>query len=251
MEVKARTMLAITGGKGGCGKTTTALGLAGALAGQGYEPLVVDGDCDMPDVHHRLGLERAPGVDGFADGKSLTDCLVRPDQQSRIAVLTGGRREALNDALRTLTCWKGPVIVDCSAGTNRESLLPLRHADRAIVVSTDQPQCLEDAAITRTVARRLSAAVAGVLLRKTGSSGRESTRQLSGGARIPSSWRVLGVLPPVNEPLNDERTVSTFRSTSTALYPPVTDRVKSSRTKRQTARPADGYRTRCIRDDTK
>src|SRR6056297_615748 len=55
-------MLAIAGGKGGCGKTTTAVGLARAFASLGADPLVVDADLDMPDLHHRTGVDREPGI---------------------------------------------------------------------------------------------------------------------------------------------------------------------------------------------
>ncbi|POG57234.1 nucleotide-binding protein, partial [Haloferax marisrubri] len=56
-------MLAIAGGKGGSGKTTTTLGLASALDGP---VLAVDADRDMPNLHAMAGVER-PG-DAAADG---------------------------------------------------------------------------------------------------------------------------------------------------------------------------------------
>lgn len=203
-------MLAIAGGKGGCGKTTTTLGLAGALAERGYEPLVVDGDCDMPDIHHRMGISRTGGVEALADGTTLDDAIVRSAELPDVALLTGGRRDALDSALRQVTHWAGPVLVDCGAGTNRDAVGPLRYADRAVVVSTDQPQCIEDSALTRTIARRLSTSLAGVVLRQT------SSTSLSTGP--PPEWTVLGKLPWVEEPLHNSQVKRKFVVISKSIF---------------------------------
>lgn len=216
-------MLAITGGKGGCGKTTTTLGLAAALADRGLEPLVVDCDCDMPDVHHRLTLPLTSGVDALDSGASLDEVLLRPAYSSGVAVVTGGRRSALDTALRKASCWDGPVLLDCGAGTSRDALRPLRHATSAIVVSTDRPQCIEDATVTRDIARRLSGGLTGVVVRETAaeSGSRTSTGQ-GADARLsaPRNWNLLGTLPRVEEPLTNPRAAEVFRQISLA----VTDR---------------------------
>lgn len=229
-------MLAIAGGKGGCGKTTTTLGLAGALAERGYEPLVVDGDCDMPDVHHRLELSRTNGVDLLAGGSPLGDAIVRSDKLPGVALVTGGRRDALDTALRQVTCWDGPILVDCSAGTNPDSLRPLRHADRAVVVSTDQPQCIEDAALTRTIAGRLSTSITGVVLRTAANSSpwcgqSPVTTQSPEHSAVPAAWTILGEIPPVDRPLRDPQARESFVTISKSVVP-VRTAVSGTRTEK-------------------
>lgn len=64
-------MLAIAGGKGGSGKTTTTACLARGLAGEGPPPIAVDGDCDMPDLHLVAGTCPRPGIGAYEDGASL------------------------------------------------------------------------------------------------------------------------------------------------------------------------------------
>ncbi|MFB6218937.1 MAG: AAA family ATPase, partial [Halobacteriaceae archaeon] len=54
-------MLAVCGGKGGVGRTTTAVGLGAALAGHHRATLVVDADADMPDLHALAGTPAEPG----------------------------------------------------------------------------------------------------------------------------------------------------------------------------------------------
>jgi septum site-determining protein MinD len=61
-------MLAVAGGKGGAGKTTTTLGLAGALARQRRTVLAADADREMPDLHAMAGVARTPGLDAVAAG---------------------------------------------------------------------------------------------------------------------------------------------------------------------------------------
>ena len=43
-------MIAVTGGKGGSGKTTTTVGLARALARRGASVVAADADWDLPNL---------------------------------------------------------------------------------------------------------------------------------------------------------------------------------------------------------
>lgn len=158
-------MLAITGGKGGCGKTTTAVGLARALAARGLSPLLVDGDSDMPDIHHHLEIRRQYGVDALACGAPLSRAVQRTNSLPGVAIVTAGKPDRVPAALRATANWDGPVLVDCPAGIGPDATRPLRAADTCLVVSTDEPQCLEDTVRTLAVARQLGATPAGAVLR--------------------------------------------------------------------------------------
>lgn len=171
-------MLAIAGGKGGCGKTTTAVGLTEALARRGASPLLVDADSDMPDVHHATGIDRttagvattqteAAGVDALANGTRLRAAVTTVPSRSGIAVLTGGSRENLSTALRGARRWQGPVLVDCAAGATPVATRPLRHATQTLVVTTDRVQCVEDARSTAVTAKQLGAPLVGTVVRET------------------------------------------------------------------------------------
>ena len=189
-------MLAIAGGKGGCGKTTTALGLARALAGRNRTPLVVDADSDMPDVHHVVDLPPEPGVDRCSGGTPLDTVTRESDRFPGVRVLTGGRREHLDTALRTVRSWPGPVLVDCPPGSGPDATRPLRHAESALIVTTDEPVCLEDATRTVRTTRQLGVGPAGVLM----------VRARHGD--LPTAiagCRVLGVVPFVSDPYANGR----------------------------------------------
>ena len=48
----------IAGGKGGVGKTTTAINIAAALEENGYDTVVVDADLGMANLGNMLGIDR-------------------------------------------------------------------------------------------------------------------------------------------------------------------------------------------------
>ena len=55
-------IVAVTGGKGGAGKTTVATNLAVALSSRGYRTLLVDADVDNPNDHLYLGVKLRPAM---------------------------------------------------------------------------------------------------------------------------------------------------------------------------------------------
>ena len=169
-------MLAIAGGKGGCGKTTTAVGLARGLAALGTRPLVVDADLDMPDLHHRTGVDRRPGIAAATEGDPYA-IAQRSGRFPEIDVLPcGGADTATAAALFERLgdhCGDGapgdPVLLDCPAGASPDAAAPLRAADRTVLVSTPRERSLRDAAKTAAMARELDASpVAVVLVRSDG-----------------------------------------------------------------------------------
>lgn len=189
-------MLAITGGKGGCGKTTTALGLARELARQGVAPLVVDTDTDMPDLHHFVEVPREPSMDRLSEGTPLSSVARESDRFPGVSLLTAGGRKQVDQGLQRAKQWQGPVIVDCPPGLGPGAVGPLRVADGALVVTTEQPACLEDARQTIRTLRQIDTPVTGVLC--ISRSGRRSQRTVAG-------CRVLETAPFSHSPFEDEQ----------------------------------------------
>ena len=201
-------MLAIAGGKGGVGKTTTALGLAAALPDR---PLVVDADRDMPDLHALAGVSR-----GGARGRELSD-RVRAAERRGCRVLpvpeheppSPGRRLA-----RVRAAWTDaddpPVLIDTPAGAGLDAAAPLEAADGVVVVSTACAPALRDAAKTASMARAVGTPVVGAVL----------TRTTVRPPKAPSllGCPVLGAVPEVGgRPLENRRIRERYEAAASAL----------------------------------
>jgi septum site-determining protein MinD len=162
-------MLAIAGGKGGCGKTTTTYRLGRALAADGRSPLLVDADVEMPDLHRVAGVPGRPGLAAVADGHRLTSVAHTPTEYPELAVLsaTSADTDDVDTAVSRLRGWDGPVLLDCPAGAMADAVGPLRAADRTVVVSTPRRRSLRDAVKTAAMARELDAPALGTVLVET------------------------------------------------------------------------------------
>ena len=161
-------MLAIAGGKGGCGKTTTTLGLAGALGRTRRSVLAADADVDMPDLHLLAAVEPTPNLAAVAAGEDVETATHPPPNLSGVGIVpaprTMGERISLADALPRLPSTADHVLVDCPAGAGPDAATPLRIADHVLLVTTPDPACLRDTAKTAAMARALGTTIIGVVL---------------------------------------------------------------------------------------
>ena len=186
-------MLAVVGGKGGCGKTTTALGLARALARFGERPVVVDADCDMPNLHTMARTDRRPGLDAVTEGAPVERALHSSRAVPGVDVLPAGTATGPMSprTVRQLASVDGRVLLDCPAGASRAVATPLRGVDSAIVVSTPDRPSMDDAAKTVRMARALDVPVRGAVVTRAGDSPEPVTDQLG------STCAVLATVPEI------------------------------------------------------
>lgn len=191
-------MLAIAGGKGGCGKTTVALGVAQALGARERPPLVVDTDRDMPNLHHRAGVNATSGL-ADVDAATAPSAAAQPAARvENVDVLPcqQASASAIGTALDRVAQCDRRVLLDCPAGAGPDAALPLRAADRTVLVSEPNRQSLTDAAKTAAMARELDAPPALAVL-----VGSDGTVDPSGLLSCPAVH-----VPSVSAPLESDRT---------------------------------------------
>ena len=190
--------LAVCGGKGGCGKTTTALALAGVLVETRREPVVVDCDRDMPkNLHAYAGTRDDPGVDAVAANSPLESVVHDAERPSGVRVLPGRPGSNVAAALAALDTNAEPesIVLDTPAGASEDVAVPLRFADGAVIVTTPSRPCVRAAVKTAVMARALDAPVVGVVVSRAES----VPESLPSALGVPRD-RVVAV-PPADTPL--------------------------------------------------
>jgi septum site-determining protein MinD len=196
-------VIAIAGGKGGCGKTTTTLSLAAALGRQGRSVLAVDADCDMPDLHALAGVPNEPTVAALAPDERgpaevTIEAVARPvpgvPGVAVVPTAPGVSRTELLGALRRLQDLEATVLVDCPAGAAPSSVDPIRVADELLLVASPTPQGLRDATKTAALARAVGTSVVACVV--------------PGRSTVPPATERLfeapvHPVPPAEDPLGD------------------------------------------------
>lgn len=177
-------MFAVAGGKGGCGKTTTTLGLGRAAARAGLEALLVDADAAMPNLHTAAGVDREPTL---GDGAPSTVAQAHPENPAVGIVPAPGATAASTTSLERCRDAADVVLLDCPAGAGRDAAVPLRVADATVLVTTTEPTSLRAAALTAAVSRTIGTPVAGVIVSRAA--------EVPGGVAELLETRVLGCVP--------------------------------------------------------
>ncbi len=159
--------IAITGGKGGVGKTTVALNLAIALSEQGQKVLLLDGDTDLANVSIMVGaypqrtladvvaggrcamqdiiMTTYGGLDLIPPGASGVQSCMEMSEQGGLAVLR---------ALHELENRYDTVIIDTASGLQSVGLHMIAAAELACLVVTPDPASLTDAFSLMKVLKR-------------------------------------------------------------------------------------------------
>jgi len=168
-------IIVISSGKGGVGKTTTSVNLATALAKQGKNIILVDGNLTTPNIGLHLGLTKFPATlnDVLKGEVALTDAtyihplgfkLVPGSLSIRSFSEINSRK--LKDLFADLREMCDFVIVDSAAGLGNESLSILKNADEIIIVTNPELPAVTDAFKIVTLAKEIGIPVKGVVLNK-------------------------------------------------------------------------------------
>lgn len=149
-------ILAITGGKGGVGKTSVALNLALTLAREGQRVLLLDGDTDLANVTIMLGQYPQRTLADVLDHQcSLEQAVMEAPFGLHIIPGASGVEQCMNmaaadsfDLLRSLAAIERRydyILIDTAAGLQPVVLHMIAAAGMACVVVTPDPTSLTDA----------------------------------------------------------------------------------------------------------
>ena len=157
--------IAVTGGKGGVGKTNLSVNLAASLAMLGKRTLLLDADLGLANVDVLLGLSPQYTLADLVSGRCELDELILEGPAGMLVVpAASGRRHmaelqpaqhvglvnVFNDLQRELDI----LLIDTAAGITDSVLTFCQAAQDAIVVVCDEPASITDAyALIKVLAR--------------------------------------------------------------------------------------------------
>lgn len=149
-------VIAITGGKGGVGKTNVAVNVSLALAAVGKRVILMDADLGLANVDIQLGLKADKTLEDVLNGDcALRDILLSTPGGVKVIPAASGVQSltqlgpqshaGLIQAFSDLDDQLDILIVDTAAGISESVVSFVRAAQEVMVVVCDEPSSITDA----------------------------------------------------------------------------------------------------------
>jgi flagellar biosynthesis protein FlhG len=149
-------VIAVTGGKGGVGKTTVSVNLAVSMAAQGRQVMLLDADLGLANVDVLLGLHTRFDLGHVIKGECrLEDAIVTGPHGlqivpaasgiKRMANLTEAEHAGIIRAFSDLYHRVDILVVDTAAGLHNSVTAFSQAAHHVVVVVCDEPASITDA----------------------------------------------------------------------------------------------------------
>ncbi len=194
-------VITIASGKGGVGKTTTAINLGSAINNFGKEVIIVDGNLTTPNIGLHLGAPIVPiSLNHVILGKAkISDAIYEHQSGTKIipsSLSVRELREIQHDKLKEVTKKLKKVtdyiILDSAAGLGEEAVAALEAADEIILVTNPEIPAVTDALKASKLAEQLGKEVKGIIVtRYTGSKYEMPVQNIKDMLELP----ILGVIP--------------------------------------------------------
>jgi flagellar biosynthesis protein FlhG len=158
-------VIAVTGGKGGVGKTNISANLAVALSLLGRRVMLLDGDLGLANVDVLFGLQPVHNMGDVVRGeRSLEEIIVTgpagvmvvpgASGLAELANLSAAQHAGIVHAFSDLTCDLDVLLVDTPAGISDLVLRFAEAAHEVVLVVCDEPTSITDAyAVIKVLSR--------------------------------------------------------------------------------------------------
>ncbi len=153
---KTPRVIAVTGGKGGVGKTSIAINLAIALSRTGSKVCLFDGDTSLANTNVMLGLYPSYTLEHLFTGeRSIQEIVINGPEGIQIVPgasgvaqcveLDVGQQQRLVTSIRSIEKHYDYMLVDTAAGIGPTVLHFIAASQVALIVITPEPTSLTDA----------------------------------------------------------------------------------------------------------
>ena len=150
LSVPRGSVIAVTSGKGGVGKTSVVVNLATALAALGNRVGVIDADFGLGNVDVLLGLTPTYHVGHLLSGERTLDEIAIPGPQGirivpagtgmrSLTALTADQWLRFEAALATVAGQFDFLLIDTATGISDNVVQLLLRAERALIVTSFEP----------------------------------------------------------------------------------------------------------------
>jgi septum site-determining protein MinD len=166
-------LIVITSGKGGVGKTTTAINLGAALNYFGEDALVIDANLSTPNVGVHLNSpevpislnqvlqEKASPIEAVYQHESGLKIMPSSLSVKELRKINPEKLKTFKSEFKKLSNY---IIVDCAAGLGHEATGVIEMADEIIIVTNPELPAITDALKTIKLAEELKKPVIGVIV---------------------------------------------------------------------------------------
>lgn len=149
-------VIAVTGGKGGVGKSNVSLNMSLALADLGRRVTLLDADFGLANIDVLLGLKAGKTIEDVINGKAnIKEILVQGPRGIRVVPAASGAQNMVNlsprehagviQAFSELSDQMDVLVVDTAAGISDTVISFVKASQEVVLVVCDEPTSITDA----------------------------------------------------------------------------------------------------------
>jgi len=201
VEIKKGKIYVVISGKGGVGKTTSAINLGSSINELGKEVIIVDANLTTPNVGLHLGSPIVPITlnhvlnnearveEAIYEHESGTKILPSSLSINELASIDLSRLPDTTKRLRKISEY---VLLDASAGLGEEAKSAIKAGDEIIIITNPEISAVTDALKTIKLAEEMNKKVLGVIItRSTGKPWEMDIPTIKDMLEVP----ILGIVP--------------------------------------------------------